>query len=95
MAFLSHFVSGDLNACLDLLVSTQRLPEAAFFARTYLPHKTSEIVQLWKEHVGKVSEKASKSIANPEEYPNLFPGFKVKKEEEVDADDKEVGSEAP
>ena len=26
-----------LEACLDLLVSTRRLPEAAFFARTYLP----------------------------------------------------------
>ena len=26
-----------LETCLDLLISTRRLPEAAFFARTYLP----------------------------------------------------------
>lgn len=33
------------------------------------------ITELWKENLKKVSEKASNSLANPEEYENLFPGF--------------------
>lgn len=30
-----------LEVCLDLLISTGRLAEAAFFARTYLPSQIS------------------------------------------------------
>ena len=37
VAFLTRFLSGDLNACLEILINTHRIPEAAFFARTYLP----------------------------------------------------------
>ncbi len=37
VAFMSHYIRGDVAACLDLLVATGRLPEAAFFARTHLP----------------------------------------------------------
>lgn len=33
VAFLSHFLLGDVNKCLDILMTTGRLPEAAFFAR--------------------------------------------------------------
>jgi coatomer subunit beta' len=41
VAFLSYFVLGKLEECLEVLVSTGRLPEAAFFARTYLPSQVS------------------------------------------------------
>ena len=55
------------------------------------------MVVKWKEHVGTLSEKASKSIANPAEYPNLFPGFQQKKkkteEEEVKDEDEESDGE--
>ena len=30
---------------------------------------------MWKDHVATLSEKASKSLANPEEYKNLFPNY--------------------
>lgn len=33
VAFLSHFISGQLHQCLELLLKTNRVPEAAFFAR--------------------------------------------------------------
>ena len=33
VAFLSHFILGDLEKCLDVLIESGRLPEAAFFAR--------------------------------------------------------------
>ena len=34
------------------------------------------IVQIWKEHLSKSNEKAAKSLANPEQYENLFPEYK-------------------
>jgi coatomer subunit beta' len=37
LAFATRFQLGDGNACVDLLVKTQRAPEAALFARTYAP----------------------------------------------------------
>lgn len=37
LAFATRFQLGDANACVDLLVKTQRTPEAALFARTFAP----------------------------------------------------------
>lgn len=54
VAFASLFVLGDVSGCVDLLVSSGRIPEAAFFARTYLPSRMSELVALWKTDLAKV-----------------------------------------
>lgn len=75
VAFLSYFSLGRLEECLEVLINTGRLPEAAFFARTYLPSQVSRVVQLWRENLGSVNNKAANSLADPEEYENLFPGF--------------------
>ena len=75
VAFLSHFILGDLERCLDVLIESGRLPEAAFFARTYLPSQVSRVLPQWKEQLAKVSEKAGQSLADPKEYTNLFPNF--------------------
>jgi len=75
VAFLSYFILGDLEKCLEVLIETNRLPEAAFFARTYLPSQISRVVQLWKESLGKVSKKAADSLADPAQYENLFPAL--------------------
>lgn len=62
--------------------------------RTYLPDKVPEVLALWKDHVGTISEKASKSIANPVEYPNLFPGFaQVLKDQPKEDEDKDTEAE--
>ena len=45
VAFLSYFITGQTEKCLDLLVATNRLPEAAFFARTYLPSQVCRFVE--------------------------------------------------
>ncbi|KAG9460555.1 hypothetical protein GDO78_021032, partial [Eleutherodactylus coqui] len=65
-----------MDTCLELLISTGRLPEAAFLARTYLPSQVSRVVKLWKESLSKVNQKAADSLADPTEYENLFPGLK-------------------
>lgn len=66
----------DIDKCLDILIKTDRIPEAAFFARTYVPSRISEVVKLWKEKLSAVSEKAGQSLADPEKYENLFPGYR-------------------
>ncbi|KAK2184091.1 hypothetical protein NP493_283g04003 [Ridgeia piscesae] len=76
VAFLSYFVLGKLEDCLEVLINTGRLPEAAFFARTYLPSQVSRVVHLWRESLAKGSPKAASSLADPTEYENLFPGLK-------------------
>lgn len=75
ISFLSMFLLGDLDSCLQILINTNRLPEAAFFARTYIPSKISYVVHLWRQELAKINEKAGQSLADPEQYENLFPGL--------------------
>uniref|UniRef100_UPI0037E8326A coatomer subunit beta'-like n=1 Tax=Semicossyphus pulcher TaxID=241346 RepID=UPI0037E8326A len=75
VAFLTYFLEGRLEKCLDLLIKTDRLPEAAFLARTYLPSHVTRVVKLWKESLSKVNQKAADALADPIQYSNLFPGL--------------------
>lgn len=75
IAFLSAFLRSDVERCLEILIETNRLPEAAFFARTYIPSQMSRIVELWREELTKFNEKAGQSLADPAKYENLFPGL--------------------
>uniref|UniRef100_A0A2S2P3V5 Coatomer subunit beta' n=1 Tax=Schizaphis graminum TaxID=13262 RepID=A0A2S2P3V5_SCHGA len=83
ISFLSYLLLGDLDKCLQLLIETDRLPEAAFFARSYLPSKMSYVVGLWKDSLSKTNIKASESLANPDEYENLFPNYQESLKTEV------------
>jgi len=75
ISFVSSLLSNQVNDCLNLLCSTNRVPEAAFLARTYVPSQVSNIVGQWKQDLKQVNEKAADSLADPNEYPNLFPDF--------------------
>lgn len=75
IAFLSAFIRSDVDRCLEILIETNRLPEAAFFARTYIPSEMSRVVELWREELAKFNEKAGQSLADPAKYENLFPGL--------------------
>ncbi|KHN32599.1 Coatomer subunit beta'-1 [Glycine soja] len=75
---------GDLERANEILPSipkehhnSNRIPEAALMARSYLPSKVSEIVAIWRKDLNKVNPKAAESLANPEEYPNLFEDWQV------------------
>lgn len=46
--YLNVFNSKSRNLCSD------RIPEAALMARSYLPSKVSEIVALWRKDLNKV-----------------------------------------
>ncbi|CAM6121486.1 unnamed protein product [Calypogeia fissa] len=75
VAFLCLFLLQKLEACIQLLVESNRIPEAAFFARTYLPSEVSRVVGLWRNDLKKINQKAAESLADPQEYPNLFPDW--------------------
>jgi coatomer subunit beta' len=83
VAFVSNLLVGNVEACADILIETNRLPEAAFFARTYLPSKVDEIVAKWKADLSSTSESAANALASPMENPDLFPdhGIALKVEE--------------
>mmetsp|Transcript_30894 Transcript_30894/g.95593 ORF Transcript_30894/g.95593 Transcript_30894/m.95593 type:complete len:598 (+) Transcript_30894:1151-2944(+) len=73
VAFVSYFILGQVEECYELLVKTNRVPEAALFARTFLPSHISSAVALWRKDLKQVSERAAAALADPSEYPNLFP----------------------
>lgn len=63
-----------MEEAIDLLIKTDRIPEAAMLARTYAPDQISRIVGLWKSGLeSKNRKKTAESLADPAEYPNLFP----------------------
>ena len=43
VSFLSRFLLGKVDECIDVLLASGRTPEAAFFARTYKPSRISEV----------------------------------------------------
>lgn len=73
ISFMAYFIRGKLDDCLDILIESQRLTEAAFFARTYLPSRVSETVQKWREYASTQNKKVAQSLADPADYENLFP----------------------
>lgn len=75
IAFVCRFLLADVDGCIDLLSACGRLPEAAFFARTYKPSRMTDAVRAWQADLAKVNPKAAESLANPDEYPNLFPAY--------------------
>ncbi|KAF3649215.1 Coatomer subunit beta'-1 [Capsicum annuum] len=77
VTFLCMFLLGKVEECIQLLVDSNRIPEAAFMARSYMPSKVSEIVAIWKKDLSKVNQKAAEALADPEEYPNLFEQWQV------------------
>lgn len=77
VAFVANLLTGNVEACADILIATKRLPEAAFFVRTYLPSRIDEVVSLWKADLATVSESAAKSLACPKENIALFPDMDI------------------
>jgi coatomer subunit beta' len=73
VAFIAFFVTGQVEHCIQLLIDTGRIPEAAFMARTYMPSMISGVLEMWKTDLKQINEKAAEALADPQKYPNLFP----------------------
>merc|ERR1712196_282169 len=63
VAFISFFILGDVEKCFELLLDTNRIPEAALLSRTYLPSQISRAVRLWREDLRQVSDRAAAALA--------------------------------
>ncbi|KAK0439263.1 coatomer WD associated region-domain-containing protein [Desarmillaria tabescens] len=73
LAFASMFQLGDAKSCVDLLVKTQRAPEAALFARTYAPSQVPKAVDAWQADLkAKNRPKIAASVAHPSANADLF-----------------------
>lgn len=64
------------EACIDLLLSTSRAPEAALFSKTYAPSQTSRVVKEWKKELETAKKgKLASTIADPEVDVDAFEGW--------------------
>jgi len=75
VAFTCLFLLNRVGECIELLLKGGRFPEAAFFARSYAPSEVSRVLELWRTDLAKTNPVIAQSLANPEEYPNLFPNY--------------------
>lgn len=82
IAFTALLSLNLIDECLDLLINTERLAEAAFMARSYAPSRLSEVVSLWKSYLGKSHPRQANCLADPQQYRNLFPELTGTLEEE-------------
>ncbi|KAG8681180.1 Coatomer subunit beta', partial [Ceratobasidium sp. 423] len=73
IAFASLLQLGEAKACAELLVKTDRAPEAALFARTYAPSYAPTAARAWRDDLdGKNKPKIADMIVNPGDNPELF-----------------------
>lgn len=77
VACICFLLLGDTKSALEVLIHAKRLPEAAFFARSYCPSELPEVVNLWKADLAQVNQAVADSLADPAKYPDLFPGWEL------------------
>jgi coatomer subunit beta' len=74
IAFTCYLSLGDCEKCVEVLLATNRFPEAVLFSRTYKPSLTAGLVEQWKSELAKSGrEKIAKTIASPDGNLDLFP----------------------
>ncbi|PGG97145.1 hypothetical protein AJ79_09326 [Helicocarpus griseus UAMH5409] len=66
VAFTALWQVGDIDACVDLLVRTNRVAEAVLFAQTYKPSRAAKLAAQWKEGLEKSGKgKVARTIGIP------------------------------
>ena len=76
VAFTCHWQTGNVDACLDILLETNRTAEAVLFAQTYKPSRCHDIAVQWKsglEKAGKGKVARLLGIPPPEGDDEMFP----------------------
>ncbi|TIB76840.1 Coatomer, beta' subunit [Wallemia mellicola] len=73
IAFAALLQLGSPGECVDCLMRTERFAEAALFASTYARDRIQECTMAWKNSLfSDKKDKIAKSIAEPQEQPELF-----------------------
>lgn len=73
VAFTCLFTLNRVDDCINLLCDINRIPEAALFARTYAPSRIPDVVALWRKELARARPRLAEALADPQQYPNLFP----------------------
>ena len=72
IAFISQLLLGEKEACVDVLLDTDRQSEAALFSRTYAPSLTEKAVKGWKKSLLPKGKKIAETLGDPSESPDAF-----------------------
>lgn len=72
IAFASRLLLQQKSECIDVLLNTDRAPEATFFARTYAPSEVPKSLGSWKSNLGDKGKKIADTLADPQEHPDAF-----------------------
>ncbi|KAH9261135.1 hypothetical protein BASA81_000839 [Batrachochytrium salamandrivorans] len=79
IAFCAALLLRDYGLCVDVLKRAKRTPEACFMALNYCPSKVGELCQEWKQELKEsghgLSLRIANALADPSEFPELFPGI--------------------
>lgn len=74
VAFTCYHQLGDKDACLDILLQTNRHAEATLFAQTYKPSRAQDIATAWKGSLEKSGKgKVARLLGVPGEDEEMFP----------------------
>ena len=77
IAFTCSLLTNQIDQCVQILIDSNRIPEAAFFARTYKPSLIPTVVDQWRENLRTVNERAALSLADSNDYPDSFTDLSV------------------
>ena len=98
IAFTCFHLLQEFSVCVDLLMATGRIADAAFYARTHCHERLDDVVLRWKNQMA-ANARARDSIADPAGFPNLFPNVVVKKDHSsparADSDDNDACPSPP
>lgn len=72
IAFACRLLTGEKEKCVDVLLDTDRAPEATFFSRTYAPSLVSKGLGQWKASLQPRGKKIADTLADPEDHPEVF-----------------------
>jgi hypothetical protein len=76
VAFSAFHALRDHSGAVDSLLASGMFAEAAFYARTYAHDRIMDAVTKWRQSMAS-QPKLREAIADPEAYPNLFPGIDI------------------
>lgn len=51
VAFEAAYLIADVDRCLDILLKSKRMGEAAFFAKAYAPSRLAEVTKSWGDYL--------------------------------------------
>lgn len=67
IAFNCYFQLNDLNKCVQILLDSNQIAEAALFCRTYVPSALAQILSTWNDQINEIdpSQRTLLKIINP------------------------------